>query len=266
MEPSPPLGRVSGGAHAAASPLAPAIMVHFYRGAMDLATTWRARIDGTTNWAVLTSGSASSFVLGSKDAPHFMALLGMFLAFAFLWIEARRFRFYDIWSGWVRIMETEYFGPLLRTNVIDPEQHWHQLLQSDLEEPHFKISFIEALGRRLRHNYIAIFGFYLLTWLIKLCLHPEPVTLGKALPEIVKRAAIGPLPGLVVVLCVAAVYLALLGLMIFTPTLRGTGTEIIGRNLLLRRLINPGASSVGFNRTLYHEAPLDSIGRPPEED
>src|SRR5947208_278323 len=137
MDRSPPLTSLPAPARASASPLAPAIMVHFYRGVMDVATTWRARIDSTTNWAVLTSGSVASFILGNRDAPHLMALLGMFLAFAFLSIEARRYRFYDLWSGWLRIMETEYFGPLLSSNVVDGDQHWHTLLQSDLEEPTF---------------------------------------------------------------------------------------------------------------------------------
>ena len=248
------------------SRLAPAVMVHFYRGAMDLATTWRARIDGTTNWAVLSSGSVASFVLSDPQHSHIMALLGMFLAFSFLWIEARRFRFYDLWSGWIRIMETEYFGPLLRTNAIDREQHWHPLLQSDLEDPHFKITWFEAMGNRLRHNYSAIFGFLLLTWIMKLLLHPVPVAMGRTLPTLVQRAALGPLPGALVITGVAAVYAFLLGLMLFTPKMRGIGTEVLNRSLLLRRLVNPDAGLVGFKHIQYSEMELEGIGQAPEED
>jgi uncharacterized membrane protein len=241
-------------------------MVHFYRGVMDLGTTWRARIDNTTNWAVLSSGSIASFVLGSPVNSHIMALLGMFLAFAFLSIEARRFRFYDLWSGWIRIIETEYYEPLLRANIVDPEQHWHSLLQSDLEDPHFKITWSEAMGRRLRHNYIAIFGFLLLTWITKLLLHPAPVTMGETLPMIVRRAVLGPIPGLLVIALVAAFYAFLIGLMIFTPHLRGSGSEILGRNLLLRRLVHPHARLVGFKRSHHPAATLSGVGHVPEED
>lgn len=241
-------------------------MVHFYRGVMDLATTWRARIDNTTNWAVLSSGSIASFVLGTVENSHLMALLGMFLAFAFLSIEARRYRFYDLWSGWIRIMETEYYEPLLRANVVDPDQHWHPLLQSDLEDPHFKINWSEAMGRRLRHNYIAIFGFLLLTWITKLLLHPEPVAVGQTLPTLVRRAALGPIPGWAVIAVVAVVYAYLIGLMLFTPRLRGTGTEILSRSLLLRRLVNPGARLVGFKRARRSDAELTGVGLLPEED
>lgn len=241
-------------------------MVHFYRGVMDLATTWRVRIDGTTNWAVVSSGSVASFLLGDPDAPHIMALLGMFLAFAFLSIEARRYRFYDLWSAWVRLMETEYYGPLLRSNVVDVDQHWHPLLQSDLEEPHFKISWSEAMGRRLRHNYIAIFGFLLLTWITKLLLHPDPIPLGHVVPTLIQRAGIASIPGWFVWLCVVAFYLYLVGLIFFTPILRGSGTEILGRGMLLRRLVNPTARQVGFKRARPVEIERDGVGVAPEED
>ena len=251
---------------AGSSPLAPAVMVHFYRGAMDLTTVWRSRIDGTTNWAVLISGSVASFMLGDPSSPHIVGLLGMFLAFAFLSIEARRFRFYDLWSGWIRIMETEYFEPLLRSNVINANQHWHPLLQSDLENPHFKITWAEAMGSRLRHNYIAIFGFLLLTWVTKLLLHPQPVPVGETLPTLVVRAAVGPVPGLLVVLWVVLHYCGLLGLMLFTPKLWGSGTEVLRRGLLLRRMVNPDARLVGFKHVKHVEADLGGAGQAPEED
>ena len=246
--------------------LQPAVMVHFYRGVMDLATTWRVRIDSTTNWAVISSGSIVSLLLGNPESPHLMALLGMFLAFAFLSIEARRFRFYDLWSGWVRVMETDYYVPLLEMNVIDPDQHWHPLLQSDLESPHFKISWSEAVGRRLRHNYIAIFGFLLLTWIIKLLIHPQSIPLINVSRALIARAGIGDIPGWFVIGSVAVFYLYLIGLIVFTPTLRGTGTEILGRNLLLRRLVNPSARLVGFKRARPLEKGGEGVGRAPEED
>jgi uncharacterized membrane protein len=250
----------------ASSPLTPAVMVHFYRGVMDMATMWRARIDSTTNWAVLSCGSIASFVLGGVEGSHLMALLGMFLGFAFLSIEARRFRFYDLWSGWIRIIETEYFEPILRANVVDPEQQWHALLQSDLEDPHFKVSWSEAMGRRLRHNYIAIFAFLLLIWITELLLAPRPLELGMVWPAIVDRASLGPIPGSAVMLVVALFYAYLIGLMLFTPQLRGTGTEVLARGFMLRRLVNPSARLVGFKHTKHVVTDVTEVGLAPEED
>jgi uncharacterized membrane protein len=246
------------------SPLTPAVMVHFYRGVMDLSTTWRARIDGTTNWAVVTAGSIASFLLSDPNHPHLMALLGMFLIFAFLAIEARRFRFYDLWSGWVRLIETEYYAPLLQHNVIEAEEQWHPMLRCDLEHPHFKISFAEAMGRRLRHNYFAIFMFLLLLWFVKLLPPAEPVS-GQC-ATFLQCAAIGPMPGSLVLSIVGIFYLYLLGLMLFTPKLIGTGTELIERRTIFRRMVAPNAQLVGFREHSNLPYIVGNAAHPPEED
>ncbi|HEX6293179.1 MAG TPA: DUF2270 domain-containing protein [Herpetosiphonaceae bacterium] len=246
------------------SPLTPAVMVHFYRGVMDLATTWRARIDNTTNWAVVTAGSIASFLLSDSSHPHLMALLGMFLVFAFLAIEARRFRFYDLWSGWLRLMETDYYAPLLQANVIETEEQWHPMLRCDLDNPHFKISLAEAMGRRLRHNYFAIFMFLLLVWFVKLLPPSEPVS-GQCV-TFLQCAAIGPIPGSLVLMVVGIFYALLLALMIFTPKLIGTGTELIDRRIIFRRMVAPNAQLVGFKRHSNLPHIVGSIAHPPEED
>lgn len=246
------------------TPLAPAVMVHFYRGVMDLATTWRARVDSTTNWAVISAGSIASFLLSDPVHPHLMALIGMFLAFAFLVIEARRYRFYDLWSGWVRLMETDYFADALRHNAIMPTEQWHSLLACDLQDPHFKISWSEAMGRRLRHNYGAIFMFLLLVWFVKLI--PKQIPGPFDCVSFVACADVGPIPGSIVLFAVAMFYVYLIALMVFTPKLVGTGTELIERHVLFRRLVAPGAKLVGFKR--HHALPyiVDGVARAPEED
>ena len=239
-------------------------MVHFYRGVMDLTTTWRSRVDGTTNWAVVSAGSIASFLLSDPNHPHLMALLGMFLAFAFLAIEARRFRFYDLWSGWLRLMETDYYAPVLRNNTIEARQQWHPLLVADLRDPHFKISWSEAMGRRLRHNYVAIFVFLLLVWLVKLL--PSNTPAANECTSIIECARIGPVPGWAVMLSVGLFYAYLIGLILFTPKLVGTGTELIERHMLFRRLVAPEAQLVGFKR--HHAVPyiVDGVAHAPEED
>jgi uncharacterized membrane protein len=246
------------------SPLTPAVMVHFYRGVMDLSTTWRLRIDNTTNWAVVTAGSIASFLLSDPNHPPLMALLGMFLVFSFLAIEARRFRFYDLWSGWVRLMETEYYAPLLRYNQIESDEQWHAMLRCDLENPHFKISLTEAMGRRLRHNYYAIFAFLLLLWFVKLLPPDQP--LPNQCTTFLQCAAIGSIPGTVVLSIVGLFYTYLIGLMLFTPKLIGTGTELIERRTIYRRMVAPNAQLVGFKRHSTLPYIVGSATCPPEED
>ena len=42
-------------------------MVHFYRGEIQRANTWRNRLDNTTNWAVLAAGAAISLLCPSHN-------------------------------------------------------------------------------------------------------------------------------------------------------------------------------------------------------
>ncbi len=83
---------------------------------------------------------------------------------------------------------------------------------------------------------------------------------------ITQRAALGPIPGGAILICVAIFYAYLIGLMVFTPTLRGTGTEIIGRSRLLRRLVHPRTRLVGFKQKRQGAMDLGGAGLAPEED
>src|SRR6195256_624568 len=88
-------------------------MIHFYRGEVQRSNTWRNRLDTTTNWAVLTAGATLSFVFSSQNNPHFVIPINSILVAIFLLMEARRYRYYEIWSSRVRIIETGYFAHLL---------------------------------------------------------------------------------------------------------------------------------------------------------
>jgi uncharacterized membrane protein len=85
-------------------------MIHFYRGEVQRSNTWRNRLDTTTNWAVITAGATLSFVFSSPNNPHFVIPINSILVAIFLLMEARRYRYYEIWSSRVRILETGYFA------------------------------------------------------------------------------------------------------------------------------------------------------------
>ena len=86
-------------------------MVHFYRGEVQRSNTWRNRLDTTTNWAVLTAGATLSFAFSSPNNPHFVIPINSILVAIFLLMEARRYRYYEIWASRVRVLETGYFAP-----------------------------------------------------------------------------------------------------------------------------------------------------------
>ncbi len=167
-------------------------MIHFYRGEVQRSNTWRNRLDTTTNWAVLTAGATLSFVFSSPSNPHFVIPINSILVAIFLLMEARRYRYYEIWSSRVRVLETGYFAQLLAPENVPTDQAWAQHLASDLITPHFTISEWEAVGRRLRRNYLWIFALLALSWNLKVYLHPLPA---RDFNAFLDRATVGIVPG-----------------------------------------------------------------------
>jgi uncharacterized membrane protein len=169
-------------------------IVHFYRGEVQRSNTWRNRLDTTTNWAVLTAGATLSFAFSSAANPPFVILINSLLIVFFLLMEARRYRYYELWSSRVRVIETGYFANMLAPDgtVDSGDQQWAEHLSNDLLTPHFTISEWEAIGRRLRRNYLWIFALMALSWNLKVYLHPTPAT---NFATFIDRATIGVVPG-----------------------------------------------------------------------
>ena len=170
-------------------------LIHFYRGEMDRMNTWRRRLDVTTNWAIITTAAFISFGFGNAQISHFVFILATIFVLIFLFIEARRYKYYDLWRWRVALVNENYFGPMLSGHkpVMDD---WRQKLGHDLQHSRFKITFGEAFGRRLRRNYSWIFVVLGGCWLTKISIHPELIG---SIWEILERAAIYDMvPGWVV--------------------------------------------------------------------
>ncbi len=166
-----------------------AAMVHFYRGERSRADSWRSRLDPTTNWAVVTTGGMLSYAFGSPANSHVPLLLTNLLVVVFLGIEARRYRYFDVFRERVRILEENFYVPIIRRSLVSPEEDWRDCLADDLNRPTFKLTFLQAVAIRLRFNYIWIFLVILVTWLAKIQLHP---TVATTLAETFVRLRIGP--------------------------------------------------------------------------
>jgi uncharacterized membrane protein len=184
-------------------------MVHLYRGELGEATAWRTRIDATSNWAVVVSATALSFVFADNNSERhvLIPIITLFITFM-LFMEARRYRFYDIWRTRARLIEINFYRPLLNGSPPE-EEDWTALLADDMRWPHFHMPWWEAAGRRLRRNYQWLYAVLLASWLVVLFSHPSATTEAE---EIVKRAAVGPIPGLVVIAAMLLFYGALAAL------------------------------------------------------
>jgi uncharacterized membrane protein len=171
------------------------MLAHLYRGEMYRSKVWRTRLDATTNWAVATTGIALSVAFSNAGNSPLPLVLVALMALMFLAIEARRYRYFDIWRTRVRLMEVSMYGPLLRLEGVRIDNGWNEALARDYERLHFHISFLEATGRRLRRNYSFLFAVQAVSYVVKICIHPTPV---RSLDELWEHASIGPLPGEVV--------------------------------------------------------------------
>ena len=79
---------------------------HYYRAEIQRSNVWRSRLDTTTNWAVVTVAASITFVFAAPENHWGVFLLVMLLVMLFLFIEARRYRYYELWSLRARLMET----------------------------------------------------------------------------------------------------------------------------------------------------------------
>lgn len=200
-------------------------MVHLFRAEIQRANVWRQRLDTTTNWAVVTTGAAISFAFTQAQGSHVVILLNILLVTIFLIMEARRYRYYELWASRVRLMETDFYAAML-VPPFHPSPDWAESLAESLLTPHFPISIWEATGRRLRRNYLWIYTIVGMAWLANLWLMPTPVN---DLGHFIERAAIGGLAGQIV-LGLVAIYLSALGILAaLTLNLRQASGEVLPR-------------------------------------
>ncbi|MEI6714014.1 MAG: DUF2270 domain-containing protein [Verrucomicrobiota bacterium] len=146
-------------------------MSHFYRGELGRIMAWRSRLDATTNWAITVTSTVFTVAFSIRDVPHLIFFFNMGVVWMLLWIEARRYRFYDAFRARVRLLEAHFIAPMVMQNNKFLQGDWQRLMCEDLFLPHFKISRFEALGRRLKRNYVYLFILILSAWLAKVFLH-----------------------------------------------------------------------------------------------
>ena len=167
-------------------------LAHLYRGEVYRSTIWRTRLDNTTNWAVVTIGIALSVTFSKQDASPLPLVFAGLLIVIFLVFEARRYRYFNVWRARARWMERHFYAPMLRGEGVQSDNDWPQVLAKDYCEPRHHISLARAIGRRLRRNYVWILGVQALAYYGKIAIHPVPMS---TFAELLQRAAVGPVPG-----------------------------------------------------------------------
>lgn len=132
--------------------------------------------------------------------PAYLLLVGLLLLSMFLFFEVRRYRFYDVWRARVRLLQENVFA-----NAFDPagveHPRWREEVGEDLRRPTFKVSFFEALSRRVRRVYALLFAIVGVAWVSK-------VTLFTPEAQWTEAAELPGVPGIVVATGLAVFYFA----------------------------------------------------------
>src|SRR5438046_418678 len=138
---------------------------------MGTVRVWRLRLDGTTIGAITSLAAIITIAFSAREVPHIIFFFNLAIVWVLLWIESRRYRFYDAFRARVRMLEAHFLIPMVMENRELLQGEWKKLVCEDLILPCFKISKLEAVGRRLKRNYVFIFILILMAWLTKIFLH-----------------------------------------------------------------------------------------------
>ena len=171
-------------------------------------SSWRDRLDRTTNWAITVVAALLSVSLSTPTAHHGVLLLALLLVSLLLYVEGRRYRFYDVYRMRVRQFERHYFAQIFSAEAVDTKAApWLDALAQHLRHPRFRIDIYTALTRRLRRNYIWLYFILLLGWLLKISSFDVGGGAPPGLDAITANAGLGLVPGWAVISAVAAFYL-----------------------------------------------------------
>lgn len=181
-------------------------MSHFYRGEVGRIMVWRQRLDLTTTWAITSTTTIITVAFSIRDIPHLVFFFNLVIVWMMLWIEARRYRFYDAFRGRVRMIESHFLVATVSRNPGLLGGDWQKLVCEDLIMPSFKISMLEAVGRRLKRNYVFVFAIIIVAWLTKVFMHASPPI--RCWPSFYDALAVGELPGWLVGLGLATTVLS----------------------------------------------------------
>lgn len=183
---------------------------------------WRQRLDVTTNWAITSSTAIITIAFSTREVPHIIFFFNLAIVAVLLWIESRRYRFYDAFRARIRMLEAHFLVPMVMENRELLQGEWKKLVCEDLILPSFKITKLEAIGRRMKRNYIFIFILILIAWLTKIFLHASaPIT---DVVSFYHALRLGHIPSWVVAMVFVGTFISVISITIYVS--KSTSGEI----------------------------------------
>jgi len=169
---------------------------HYYRAEVYRETVWRNRLDVTTNWSIVVTAAILSFAFSNPEISHAVIIIDYLVVIFFLYIEARRFRYYAILRERTKLLEKDLLSPIF-SNTLDSPDLSNKMgrLSSSLERPTIDMSRVESISWRLRRNYLFILPLIYIVWIYRVASIPTPAFYQETLYA---NASVGFLPGIVI--------------------------------------------------------------------
>ncbi len=171
------------------------IITHMYRAEVQRAYNWRRRLDRTTEWSIVILSAITTWAFSDPQRGHELILGVLIFMGTLLWIESRRYRYYNVWLGRIKALEENFIARTLYPKDKVSSRAWMKTLANDLRHPQFKIPLWIAVAHRLRRVYFWLFSVTTMLWLGKLAIHPYSIP---DFATMIERAGILSIPGYVV--------------------------------------------------------------------
>ncbi|MFP4001849.1 MAG: DUF2270 domain-containing protein [Candidatus Natronoplasma sp.] len=203
------------------------IVTHMYRAEVQRSYNWRNRLDRTTEWSIVILSALTTWTFTMPKRRHELLLSVLIFMGTLLWIEGRRYRYYNLWASRIKTLEENFLAKTLSPEKEVSTREWMKTLADDLRHPTFKIPLWVAIAHRLRRVYFWLFSLTIMLWIGKLAIHPSPAS---SLIELIGRASILGLQGYLVMISVG-VLLTLAGI----GAIVGSRREIKGVKIVEKR-------------------------------
>ncbi|GAA5040536.1 DUF2270 domain-containing protein [Haladaptatus pallidirubidus] len=178
------------------------LVPHYYRGEVSHSGKFLDRLDLTVDWAIALVTAILALAFESVDSSPYLLLIGMVALSMFLVFDVRRYRMYDAIRARVRLIEENVYA-----NAFDPTEtplkHWRKEIGDDLRNPMLKVSYREALSRRLKRVYFPLFSLLGVAWLFRITVFVPEETWHET-------ASVPGVPGETVVVAVGIFYCAIM--------------------------------------------------------
>jgi len=118
----------------------------------------------------------------------------------------------DAFRARIRMLEAHFLVPMVMENRDLLQGEWKKLVCEDLILPCFKISKLEAIGRRLKRNYVFIFILIMIAWVTKIFLHAPMAMDG--IPAFYRALRVGHIPSWLVAFVFVGTLASVIGIRI----------------------------------------------------